>query len=794
MRISWGSRQQVNDHQMSRGMWKIRRAVAILATVALIPVVAATPPAIAAHDTAGQISGEVRDDLTGDLLADISVELFDATTALPLTDTVTDIDGLYSFPGLDPGDYLLRFSDPADDYLPRWHPVADNALDTTPVTLGPGGNEILFTTLSPARGQISGTVTDTGATPLAGITVKVFDDATGEEVGSDATDAAGMYSIGGFAQGDYVVHFSDESGTYEAAWHSNAAAAHLASPVTIHSGDEHVDAVLAAAGPGVVDDGVGEISGTVTDDSTGNLLAGVDVKFYDSATLALVGSDTTDVNGEYSAVLPTPVDYIIEFEDATAQYLSEFYDSVDAASSSSSVPLVANDALAVDAALVPVASGFFGEVRDDFTFDLLAGIDVRVYDIDTLVEIGSDTTDVDGRYEVTVPAPPGDYVLGFSDPTGAFLAEFDDSVASFGSASRETLQPGQQPVPVDAALQANSPPVAVDDAYGTVEDTQLVVGPHGVLDNDSDVESVILAANLVSGPTEGVLVLDPDGSFTYGPKLGFSGADSFTYEACDWHGLCSQATVTLDVDPVNVAPTIDSITCTVDPVALGSPIQVAATFSDPDAGDTHTVVIEWGDGTSTEIDPASSPLQQTHTFAAAGVYQVGATVTDAEGESGAAICDYLVVVYDPDGGFVTGGGWIDSPEGAYPADPSLTGRASFGFVSKYMKGATTPTGKTQFQFKTATLEFHSHSYEWLVIAGARAQYKGSGQINGTGDYGFMLTAVDGHVNGGGGTDKFRIKIWDKTTEQIVYDNQIGAEDDTEPTTLLGGGSIVIHKR
>jgi hypothetical protein len=39
---------------------------------------------------------------------------------------------------------------------------------------------------------------------------------------------------------------------------------------------------------------------------------------------------------------------------------------------------------------------------------------------------------------------------------------------------------------------------------------------------------------------------------------------------------------------------------------------------------------------------------------------------------------HFLVVYDPDVGFVTGGGWIDSPESAYMPDPSLTGRANFG--------------------------------------------------------------------------------------------------------------------
>ena len=57
----------------------------------------------------------------------------------------------------------------------------------------------------------------------------------------------------------------------------------------------------------------------------------------------------------------------------------------------------------------------------------------------------------------------------------------------------------------------------------------------------------------------------------------------------------------------------------------------------------------------------------------------------------------------------------------------------------------------------------------------------------------MLTCIDGQINGSGGTDKFRITIWDKVSGQIVYDNQISGGDTANPTTVLGGGSIVIHK-
>jgi hypothetical protein len=155
-----------------------------------------------------------------------------------------------------------------------------------------------------------------------------------------------------------------------------------------------------------------------------------------------------------------------------------------------------------------------------------------------------------------------------------------------------------------------------------------------------------------------------------------------------------------------------------------------------------------------------------------------------------------VVVFDPEGGFVTGGGWIDSPAGAYTPDPSLTGKATFGFVSKYKRGSSIPSGSTQFHFQTAGLNFQSESYDWLVIAGAKAMFKGTGSINGTGHYGFLLSAIDAGLTPSTDTDLFRIKIWDMDNDDaVVYDNQVACgdtSDEADPCTALGGGSIVIH--
>jgi PKD repeat protein len=230
---------------------------------------------------------------------------------------------------------------------------------------------------------------------------------------------------------------------------------------------------------------------------------------------------------------------------------------------------------------------------------------------------------------------------------------------------------------------------------------------------------------------------------------------------------------------------------------VNSLVTFSGTFTDIGGG-ANTATWSFDDlSQSGTVNEATGAVSANYTFTTAGVYKV--TLTVADGCGGTGIADTidgltaLVVIYDPDGGFVTGGGWINSPLGAYVADPTLTGKANFGFVSKYQRGATVPTGNTEFHFKAGNLKFQSTSYEWMVVAGARAQFKGEGTINGGGSFKFMLTAIDGQVGGGGGTDKFRIRIWDRDGGGLVYDNQMGADDNGDPTTALGGGSIVIHR-
>ena len=275
------------------------------------------------------------------------------------------------------------------------------------------------------------------------------------------------------------------------------------------------------------------------------------------------------------------------------------------------------------------------------------------------------------------------------------------------------------------------------------------------------------------------------------------GVTTITWTATDG---CNMSSCIQTITVTNPSP---SVSITGPPSGalypVGSTVNFTGTFTD--TGGTHTAV--WTFDAITKngtVNESTGAVTASNTFTATGVYSVTLTVSDGCGGSGTATTvdgsPALVVIFDPAGGFVTGGGWLTSAPGSFAGDPYLTGRANFGFVSKYLRGQNVPTGETEFQFQLAGFNFHSTAYEWLVVSGSKAQYRGSGTINGMGNYGFLLTAYDGQGNGGGGVDKFRIKIWDSNNGNgVVYDNRRGQSDDMDlaDPQAIGGGSIVIHR-
>lgn len=111
---------------------------------------------------------------------------------------------------------------------------------------------------------------------------------------------------------------------------------------------------------------------------------------------------------------------------------------------------------------------------------------------------------------------------------------------------------GKDYVHVDAlTFTANRAPTGDDLALAGVEDEALSGQLIG-----ADLDGDDFTFSLAEGPLNGVATVGPDGAFTYTPEADFNGADGFTFLVTDVNGATSTATVSLDLEAVNDAPTL----------------------------------------------------------------------------------------------------------------------------------------------------------------------------------------------------------------------------------------------
>jgi VCBS repeat-containing protein len=102
-------------------------------------------------------------------------------------------------------------------------------------------------------------------------------------------------------------------------------------------------------------------------------------------------------------------------------------------------------------------------------------------------------------------------------------------------------------------------PLAVDDNYTAAAGSTLSVSAAtGVLLNDTEMFGSNLTASVVNPTVHGSLTLTNNGGFTYTPNNGFSGVDSFTYQANDGTTNIGTATANITVIIVNNPPTFTS--------------------------------------------------------------------------------------------------------------------------------------------------------------------------------------------------------------------------------------------
>jgi probable HAF family extracellular repeat protein len=281
-----------------------------------------------------------------------------------------------------------------------------------------------------------------------------------------------------------------------------------------------------------------------------------------------------------------------------------------------------------------------------------------------------------------------------------------------------------------------------------------------------------------SGPT-------PPASHTYADN----GTYAITLTVSDGKGGTDTKTTTATI--ANVAPAIaaGSLTGPAGPIQLSSgnasaPITLA--FTDPaGARDTYAAQIQCGNGAALSPNGITAPYQGTCTYTSAGVYTVRATVADEDGGTSAAASYRYVVVYDPDGAFITGSGF-------YTVPGQGKRKAHFTFDAKFLTGRTTaPNGKAKFWIPGAQVDFVSTALEMLVVFGNRAQFWGTGTLNG-GTARFRITAAAGQGGGSDGAgDAFRIELWRAGT--LVFDTQPNDPQDAAVTTVIEAGSIRVHQ-
>lgn len=215
-------------------------------------------------------------------------------------------------------------------------------------------------------------------------------------------------------------------------------------------------------------------------------------------------------------------------------------------------------------------------------------------------------------------------------------------------------------------------PVAVDDSYLILEDGVLEAN---VSSNDVRGDGTNIWS-LVTGPGHGSVDLHTNGTFTYDPDDNYSGIDSFTYRLCDKDNDCSQATVTITIEPVNDPPVLTPIGNR--SACLASLVSFTATASDPDIPPNTLSYSLIGAPTGAVIDASSGVFTWTPGDTQSGVYTFTLRVTD----------DGVPQLYDEEQITITVYG-IPSPAGTITGPVTFTpGTSGVNYSVAQIPGAT----------------------------------------------------------------------------------------------------------
>jgi hypothetical protein len=320
-------------------------------------------------------------------------------------------------------------------------------------------------------------------------------------------------------------------------------------------------------------------------------------------------------------------------------------------------------------------------------------------------------------------------------------------------------------------IETNTPPTAnANGPYSVNEGGTVTLNGTGT---DSDNDPLSYAWDLDNNGTFETSGQSP--SFSAVAKDGPS-SPTVVLRVCDTSNDCDTDNATVNI--TNVAPTVNPITTSANPVTINTSFNATATFNDP-AGSldsTYNATWNWGDGSPETVSAtwsgSSGTASRSHTYANPGVYTITVQIQDKDGGNSNTSTFEYESVYDPQPNTHFGAARLYT-------DPSTNGQAQFGVSARY--SGSNAVGNVSLKVNAATVNFVSTSISSLVVANNKATLRGTGTLNGTSGYTFLVTGLDG--SGGNGKIRFQIK---DSGGNIAYDTQPGASDVTNPTTTVTG--------